>query len=242
MKAMLIVASNTACKLVSFYLKPLGFELIRYRSPVKAMDNMDEADPDAVIVNAEDFPRHWKTLVQFVRAERDKKRTAVILLKGPTFAFEDAAKAVHLGVNGIVSDNLDDAEELDRLQSILERYKPVRNGRKARRVRPANWDKLDFMLSRPDTGAIITGRITSISETGLAFLPDAPESLADIPIGTAFPECSLRVDAAILSPSCNLVRSGPDIAFTFTRFSGAEREKLETYLVERPLRRLRAAE
>ena len=239
MKALIVIDSDPAYNLVSFYLRPLGFDFVRYRLPLKAMDNVDEVDPDAVLISAEDFPRHWKTLVQFIRTERDKKRTAIVILKGSTFSYEDAAKASFLGVNGIASENLDDPEEIDRVQSILARYKSVKNGRSARRFRPGDWERLEFILSSPDSGAIVTGRIVSISNTGLAFESDSAADLARFPAGTEFPDCSLRVDDAILSASCSLVRTEPDVAFTFTGMDAADKEILERYLIERPLRKLK---
>ncbi|MFA6507303.1 MAG: PilZ domain-containing protein [Treponemataceae bacterium] len=239
MKALLVVDADAAYKLVSFYLKPLGFELIRYRSPVKAMDNLDEIDPDAVIISAEDFPRHWKTIVQFIRSERNKEKTTIVILKGPNFTFEEAAKAVQVGVNGIASDDFDDPEELERLQDILGRYRPIRNGRTSHRVRPADWDRVEFILSVPATGAIATGRVTSLSDSGLAFKPDDPDCMKGIEPGTEFADCSLRVGASILSPGCRLIRSKPTFAFTFSQIPENERTSLAAYIQERPLRQRR---
>lgn len=240
MKALIVIDSDSAYKLVSFYLKPLGFDFVRYRLPLKAMDNVDEVDPDAVIISAEDFPRHWKTLVQFIRTERDKKRTAIVVLKGSTFSYEDAAKASFLGVNGIASENLDDPEEIDRVQSILARYTAVTNGRAARRFRPAQWERIEFILSAPDTGAIVTGRIVSISNSGLAFEPESGAGFSRFAAGTEFPDCTLRVDDAILSAACTLVRSEPDAAFAFSQMDDADRGILDRYLSERPLKMLKA--
>ncbi len=236
MKALLVIGSEVAHKLVSFYLRPLGFEIIRYRQPLKAMDNVDEVDPDAVIVSAEDFPRHWKTLVQFIRSDRSTLRTVIVILKGSHFPFEEAAKAAHIGVNGIVSENLDHPDELDRLQSILGRYAPVRENRAAHRMRPADWDRIEFVFSRPDDGSIVAGRVESISSSGLAFLPDHPGSVASLQSGMELTDCSLRAGDSILSPSCGVVRVDRVIALTFTSFDDAERAALETYLQERPLR------
>lgn len=236
MKALLVVDSDASFALASVYLKPLGFELIRYRSPLKAMDNMDEVDPDAVIVNAEDFPRHWKTVVQFIRSERNKMRTTVVVLKGTAFSYEDAAKAAQIGVDGIASVDLDDPEELDRLQDILGRYRPVTNGRKAKRLRPADRDRVDFICVLPETGRIAAGRVTSLSSTGLAFDPEDSAAFASFPPGARFDECSLRIGAAILSPACELVRGAPQAAFSLSFAESAERESLDAFIVGRPLR------
>ncbi|OHE60410.1 MAG: pilus assembly protein PilZ [Treponema sp. GWB1_62_6] len=236
MKALLVVGSDAAFRLLAFYLKPLGFELIRYRQPTKAMDNIDEVDPDAIIISAEDFPRHWKTLAQFVRCERTKDRTALVILKGNTFPYEEAAKAAHIGINGIVSENLDNREELDRLLAVLARYAPVDEGRIARRLRPADWDKLEFLFSRPDTGAIVTGKVEDISATGISFLPDRPVLLEGLESGLELSDCSLRAGDSILAPTCRVVRNARIVALAFTAFSDEERAVFNAYLAERPLR------
>jgi hypothetical protein len=236
MKALLVIGSEVAHKLVSFYVRPLGFEIIRYRQALKAMDNVDEVDPDAVIVSAEDFPRHWKTLVQFIRSERATERTVIVILKGSHFPFEEAAKAAYIGVNGIVSENLDDPEELDRLQGILGRYAPVHEGRAARRVRPADWDRIEFVYTRPDDQSIVTGRVESISVNGLAFLPEQSAAVEALEPGMELFACSLRAGDAILSPSCRVVRVDRTIALSFTTMDDEERAVLERYLLERPLR------
>ncbi len=233
MKALLVIDSDAAFQQVTRYLKPLGFEFVRYRTPLKAMDTMDEVDPEAVIISAEDFPRHWKTIVQFVRSERDRERTTIVLLKGPTFSYEEAAKAAQIGVNGIASDNLEDREELDRLQNILGRYRRIRERRSSRRVTPGPEDRVVFILADPGTGLIVPGKVTSLSSIGIAFEPVEPHLLEAIPIGTVLPECSLRLDEAILSPICRLVRTKPSPVFSFDFSDPSEKASLENYLQNR---------
>jgi len=240
MKALLVVASDKAFKLVSFYTRPLGFETIRYRVPIKAMDNVDEVDPDAVIISAEDFPRQWKIIVQFIRTERPKERTTIIILKGSNFKYEEAAKASHLGVNGIVSENLDDPEELDRLQAILGRYTPTEEARVARRVRPADWDRLEFVFSAPGSGSMVTGHVESISVSGLSFIPDRLEDLEGLKVGDVLPECSLRAGSTIISTGGRIARLGGTMALAFVDMEKADQNTLEWYLQERPLRERRS--
>ncbi len=241
MKALLVVGSDKAFQLVSFYVRPLGFEIIRYRQPIKAMDNLDEVDPDAVIVSAEDFPRHWKTIVQFVRSERSKDRTVVILVKGPNFPYDEAAKAAHIGVNGIVTENLDDLEELERFQQILGRYKEISDSRETLRLRPEDWDRLEFLFTNPSSGAIVTGKIESFSKTGLSFRPDRPVLIEGINRGDILEDCSLRVGDAILSPQCTVMRTDRVLELSFGSFAEGDSHRMEEYIRSRPLRARRSA-
>ena len=40
-------------------------EIIHYKWFMKALDNIEEVSPEIIIINAEDFPRHWKVLCQY---------------------------------------------------------------------------------------------------------------------------------------------------------------------------------
>ena len=101
---------------------PAPVEIIHYSQALKAMDNIEEIDPDAIIINACDFPRHWKTIVQFVRQERARKNCPIIVLHSDTFTGEDADKAYVIGINGMVPDSLPPREKAGRIQGILTRY------------------------------------------------------------------------------------------------------------------------
>jgi len=236
MKLLLVIASDETYSFIASYVRPLGFELIRYRHPLKAMDNIDEVDPDGVIISGEDFPRHWKTLVQFIRSERPKDKTAIVILKGPNFPFEEAAKASYIGVSGIVSENLSNPEELDRLQGILSRYLPIDDGRRSRRIRPGPWDSFGFVALNPADQILISGTIETISTTGLSLLPDNAPSVQQLGLDSMLTECSLRVGDQILSPVCKLVRTGKIVSFHFESFPQGEQNVLNDYIQARALR------
>ncbi|MDR1177220.1 MAG: PilZ domain-containing protein, partial [Spirochaetaceae bacterium] len=216
------------------YIKPLGFELIRYRHVLKAMDNIDEIDPVGIIISAEDFPRHWKILVQFVRSSRSKEATPIILLRGTSFPLEETSKASFLGVSGIVSETLDPIE-MDRLQGILSRYIPVEEKRRARRFRPEEWSRMEFLFLNPENRKFITGTIQTISTTGLSFRPDQPGLLENIAPSMKLPECSLLAGDTVLAPVCRVTRTGRNISLEFASFRDQEQEVLEAYLDQIPL-------
>ena len=66
MKAVIIAESESIIEEFSQYYKENGYDLIVYRWLMKAMDNIDEIDPDLIFINAEEYPRHWKVLCQYV--------------------------------------------------------------------------------------------------------------------------------------------------------------------------------
>lgn len=240
MKALLLIENDRAAEIIKFYLKPLGFEAIRYRNPLKALDNLEEIDPDAVILSARDYPRHWKIIAANVRAERNKEECVLILLKGELFPFEEAAKAAHLGINGVVKDDLDDRHEQAQFQRLLKRYVTVDESRNSERIAPSAWDRLDFSFSHPHNLAPIVGRLETISSDGLSFLPDSPVLIADLAQGTLLDDCSLRAGDRILSLSCRVLRSDRALALSISSMEEEERAYFEEYLRSCPEREIRA--
>jgi hypothetical protein len=230
MKLLLILASDDTFNTLSLFLKPLGFELIRYRQVLKAMDNLDEADPSGIIISARDFPRHWKTMIQFVRTERSKSEFPVILLRDNAFSQEEINKAMHIGVNGIVLESLNDSLEINQIQNILAPYASAGGKQENRRFTEKSRSKLGFMFSNPLDEKIIIGTVKTLSSTGLSFEPDHPALIKDLAIDTEIPGCSLRAGESILSPICVLRGTGKIISLEFTSFPGDEKALLDAYL------------
>jgi hypothetical protein len=238
MKLLLAIGSDDTSDLISLYIRPLGFEMIRYRHIVKAMDNVDEVDPAGVIISANDFPRHWKAMVQFIRVERPKEICPIILLAGKNFPLEATTQAFYIGVSGIVDENLS-TPDLDRLQTIISRYIPVDERRRARRFYTGEWTRFGLLISNPADKTIIPGEVKNISATGLSFFPAHSTLMKDIKLHTTLPYCSLRVGHLILSPSCRLARAGRIMSLEFISFPADEQDILETYLEELPIIELR---
>jgi hypothetical protein len=240
MKALFLIESDRIADIARFYLKPLGFEAIRYRNPVKAIDNLAEVNPDALIISARDFPRHWKVVVQMIRAEKAKDQCVIVLLKGDVFPLEEAAKATYLGVNGVVKDDLDDRREQDRFQQLLKRYIVVDEDRAADRVQPSAWDKLDFIFAHPTSLAPISGRLEAISSIGLSFVPDSPALASDLIAGDVIEDCSMRIGDDIIDLSCSVAHAGRVLGLEISRIAGNDRLRLENYLASCPEREMEA--
>jgi hypothetical protein len=235
MKLLLILGSDDMLNTISQSIKPLGFDLIRYRHVLKAMDNIDEVDPAAILISARDFPRHWKVLVQFVRYERPREVCPIILLKGDDFSLDEASKAFFIGVSGIVSENIKLFNEKDRLQSLLSRYIEVEDKRKAKRYHAEVWTRFGFCITNPLNRGIITGTVKTLSSTGIGFVPDDPSLVENILENEELSECSLRVGDHILSPIARVVHKEPVLSLEFIFLSGEDQIILDSYLESLPL-------
>ncbi|MDR2798781.1 MAG: PilZ domain-containing protein [Treponema sp.] len=234
MKLLLVIGSDDTFDRVSYYTTSMGFDLIRYRYVLKSMDNLDEVDPQGIIISAQDFPWHWKVLLQFVRSERTKEACPIIILKGIQFPLEASSKAFYLGVNGLVMEALDDPREIKRLQDLLRAAIPAQEQYRVRRYFEDAWNRFGFVISNPVNKLLITGRVTHISAGGISFYPDGIVSMKDIPVNRELPGCSLRAGEAILSPVCKLIHPGRVVILEFLSFPNNEQAMLEAYLQGRP--------
>lgn len=79
-------------------------EIIHYKWFMKALDNIEEVSPEIIIINAEDFPRHWKVLCQYTLSSLFSKNVKVILFVPKDFSEEDLEKSKALKVSGILRD------------------------------------------------------------------------------------------------------------------------------------------
>jgi DNA-binding response OmpR family regulator len=236
MKLMVICASADVFDRIAVNIKPLGFELVHYRHVLKAMDNLDEVDPQAIIISARDFPRHWKALVQFVRQERNKSLCPIIILHGRDFSEEEAAKGFYIGVNGMVSENLEKGGEIDRLQRILGRYIAAEERRDVRRYYVDEQSRIGICIAHPLDNTIITGTVRTISSKGIAFKADEPGLVKNITVNEKITGISIRVGDAFIAPQGRLISKKPDLVIEFSSITSKEMLLLTNYLEAQPLR------
>jgi len=251
MKLLLVLGSDKTYNTIVKSLKPLGFVLIRYRHVQKAMDNIEEVDPQGIIVSAKDFPRHWKPLVSFVRSGRPKNICPIVILKGDAFSEEESNKAQALDVNGLVFESLENPAEIEKIRALLsqtaegmqktedkqQQEKP--SGLKAAAsaildspsgIPQGAQGRLGFVFSNPVDEKIITGVVKNVSSAGLSFEPDNPALAENLSPNTELSNCSFRVGEDILSPSCTLIQTGKIISLEFLSFPQNEKEKFAQYL------------
>ncbi len=230
MKIVLVSERESLRKHIETHFHPQGLEIIQYWNPIKAMDNLEEIDPDVVLFSAKDFPRHWKPFLTFLRSIRDRDKVVFVVLKGDDFDAEEASKAQHIGANGLVHENLEDRSELGRLREIVVRYKDINEVRKEKRYVPDEHDRVGFLFCHPVTLQAVSGTVDDISNYGLRFRPEQPELVQDIQPETRVPGCSLRIGDEILSLGCEVVRNDQALSLSFTGLNEEEEERIGRYL------------
>jgi DNA-binding response OmpR family regulator len=240
MKLLVILGSDEILNLIAQNIEPLGFDLIRYQHVLKAMDNIEEIAPSTIIISAKDFPRHWKTLVQFVRYNHSKVECPIIILKGPNFSLEDASKAFFLGVSGIVSEDLTRPSEVDQLQRLLSRYVQLEEKRSANRFHIEDAKQVGICMVNPVNRSMITGPVKTISASGISLQPEGALTLDTLQENMELAECTLRIGEDFITPICRVVRTKPDMSMEFIFLPDVDRILLDNYLEALPLEERKA--
>jgi hypothetical protein len=241
MKMILVAAKGEYASALGYHLKPLGFTLEHYADPVKVIERLDEIDPQAILFNAGDFPRHWKAMLRIAREKKPREDLIFLLIAPSDFEMEDAAKAAHLGVNGIMKPNLADKQELYRLEEIIRRYRSVQDKRNFTRLVPQQPDELGFAFTHPKRLAFVVGKVREISIQGSSFLPAKPSAVEDLAVGTEIKNCSLKVEDQIIAVSCKVTRNREELGFQFLAFEEGGHHALLKYIQSRAERALKTA-
>ncbi|MFW5717825.1 MAG: PilZ domain-containing protein [Spirochaetota bacterium] len=209
---------------------PRGAEIIQYYNPIKAMDNIDEVEPDVVLFSAQDFPRHWKPFLIFLRDSKAREQCVFVILRGDDFDHEEADKAQTLQVNGIVHERLHDRQELARLKELVNRYRDIGDARTEKRLAPSQIDRIGFVFTHPQRMEIVFGHVEDLSAAGVSFMPLDRQRTMDIQVGVTIDVCSLRVGDAILALRADVVRNERNISLAFGSISEGQRATIRSYI------------
>ncbi|MDE5798438.1 MAG: hypothetical protein K2H73_05395, partial [Treponemataceae bacterium] len=126
MKALVVADSDTVIEHVGSVLKTAGYDIITYRTLLKAFDNFEEIAPHLIVISTEAYPRHWKTLAQYATVPLGAYKPQVILYTGGTLDEEEQKKAKALHIRGCFS--AIDVKGLDELRRILAEKDDIFSG------------------------------------------------------------------------------------------------------------------
>ena len=233
MKIVLISQDESIKEILTYYFMPRGIDVINYRNPVKAIDNIEELNPEIVCFDSADFPRHWKPFIQVYFESQVSKGKVFILLTGEIFLKDEAAKASHLGVNGIVNKDQPNNQFALQISEIVTRHINLNDERNLNRYIPGDYDTIEFIVSHPHTNKIITGQVIDITNESVAFKPDTPQVINDLNIGNELNNCSIQVDTSIFNMNCKIIRTNTILVLQFVDFSEEGRHFLNNYLENR---------
>ena len=232
MKALIISEANDITNEFTEYYKTQNYDVIKYRWLMKALDNIEEIDPDLIFINATEYPRHWKTLCQYVKGIN--KNPKIVLFSSLPLSNEDREKAECLQIDSIVNSS-EDLEEVCTLTDIcqdseenLPETENIIEQEQNETVEILEEEKIEetieqptlsetkvckFLFSNPENFVLITGKVESFNDSKLVFLPDNPEDTANIPVETIIKKCTLKVDNQINTVDVKVLKNDTEIEF-----------------------------
>ena len=207
-------------------------DVIHYDNPIKAMDNLEEIEPDVVLFAATDFPRHWKPFVTYLRNTFSRREAVFILLINESFDTAEAEKAEHLQVNAVITEAGSNADTTQRIRAIITRYYQKLDIRSAARYMPSAEDGIAFSFTNPYTFRIVPGQVVDISNGGIQFRPDSSEETRHLDTYAIVTAASLRLGETILPVRTKVVRVADTIAFEFIDQPLESEQLIGNYLSE----------
>ncbi len=106
MKALLISESDEILNSYAAFFKETGYDTVCYRWLLKAMDNLEEIEPQLVFIDGFGYPRHWKTFAQYIKTSF---KNAPLVLLAADLSEEEAKKADCLDVH-CISGSIEDEQ------------------------------------------------------------------------------------------------------------------------------------
>ena len=160
MKALIISEDENVYTTLDEILKNASYDTIIYKWLLKALDNIEEIRPDLIVVSSSEYPRHWKTLVQFVKSGIGGDDVQIYLYEPTPVSAEDEEKARILGVNGCFSE----FEEFDKMvlrqsqEPQEETQKPQAEIEEPEQEESAVTNTGHFMFTHPSSQKFISGK------------------------------------------------------------------------------------
>ncbi|MGP1437658.1 MAG: hypothetical protein ACTTKH_01130 [Treponema sp.] len=226
----LVSESQDKSKTLMKFFKEQSIDIVHYNSPMKALDNLAEIRPDAIVIDTIDFPRHWKVITQYVRYSNSRNDVVIILIVNALFSAFEIDKAVSIGVQGII--NIDTPNEMivSNAKDILAKYKSATF--KARRDFNEEFssDDCSFLFVEPETECIVTGKVKDLHTDSLLFIPDM--KLEGINKDDILKNCSLKIRNKIIMPNCRVVEVNNYLNLEFVNLKEEEAKIIEDLLNE----------
>ncbi|MDA3811890.1 MAG: hypothetical protein PF518_16345 [Spirochaetaceae bacterium] len=230
MKILLIADDVGLKKKISDYFKPKGYSIIHYTNPLKGMNNFEETEPEIVIFNSTDFPRHWKIANNFLKNDVKDINPVFFLLINEYFPMEEVCKAVYLGIDALISDDYENENYLHHLDDLIGRFYSSQITIKTPLLLENPEQRIDFMFMNPENFQLATGSLSELSLNGAGFKPDDRKSVFPLKVGNILEGCSLRTSEGIITIKAEIVNNSGIMDLRFISFSDNGKELLENYI------------
>ncbi len=206
MKALIISDEENFIKTLNRFFQSHGADTIIYKWLLKALDNIEEIRPDVIVLSSSEYPRHWKTLVQFVKSGIGGDKVDIFLYEPNPVSDEDKEKIKLLGITGVF-ESLDDeslkvicpifgefisrvgeAAETEDVTVACDVAEIVPSSPKVEDTVEAKVESLpapsdSLIFTHPLSMAFVTGKIDSKDDNFIHFTADFEEQIKELKQG-----------------------------------------------------------
>lgn len=202
MKALIVSDALQESLNIQSALEQAGYDVICYRWLLKALDNLEEIQPHVVVINAIDYPRHWKIVVQHMKCSL-RKQPKVILLTPANFDEEEAEKADLLGICGCITGV--SQKHMERLTQLLEGHSGY--------VSTSSPSEAKILFIHPHEGTLYSGQIIAKEDEKYNLITDAP---VDLKTGDIISDGSIKSSEGIKSIQGKVLETKPDLILSLS--------------------------
>lgn len=165
MKTLIISDDAQFTKTIDSFFTRKGHSTIIYKWLIKAMDNLEEIKPDIIIISADEYPRHWKSLVQFMESGIAGKGHKIYLYKKEKIEGEEELKIQKLNI-AKVFDNLDSITLNTTFADCFPKTQQAENIEN--KETPSNTEN-SLIITNPGTHNFVYGKYSFINEKAIKF-------------------------------------------------------------------------
>lgn len=165
MKTLIISDDAQFTKTIDSFFTRKGHSTIIYKWLIKAMDNLEEIKPDVIIISTDEYPRHWKSLVQFMESGIAGKEHKIYLYKKEKIEDEEELKIQKLNI-AKVFDNLDSITLNTTFAECFPKTQQAENIEN--KETPSNTEN-SLIITNPGTHNFVYGKYTFINEKAIKF-------------------------------------------------------------------------
>lgn len=177
--------------------KSLNIETIHYKNALKALDNLNEIEPDIFYIKKDDFLRLWKITLTGVR-EIYNKDQCIFIIEG-LMDDEEHRAFDFLGGNFI---NINGEESLPEIKELITQQKMVEK----QRIYYTDGNELCIGFVKSEDFSFISGIINEISESKITFTPDNMDDCKNLPMDTPIEEASISRDSEVVNVNLEITQ------------------------------------
>ncbi len=208
MKVLLIAEEDKTIDALVPVIKKSGAEIITYRWLLKALDNVEEIAPDMVVISTAEYPRHWKTFVQFTKSGFGGKIPKTILYNSKPMGNDEKEKARSLGVFGMF--NSLDEKGLEEVEKYLAGKSEQAFGF------VSNGPKFELVFTNPKNESLITGSVKSVQDNRIEFTSDIPDLIKNLNPGDSIANATFGENKAYRYVSAKVLSNGKFLELKLT--------------------------